>query len=96
MDIDDQAVDVTKLSLHLKVLEGETEQTIQPFLSVFQQRALPDLETNIKCGNSLIAPDFYNENQLPLDDVALEKINVFDWRGKSGFQKVMQDGSSAP
>ena len=92
VDIDDQAVDVTKLSLHLKVLEGETEQTIQPFLSVFQQRALPDLETNIKCGNSLIAPDFYNENQLPLDDVALEKINVFDWRGKSGFQKIMQDG----
>jgi TaqI-like C-terminal specificity domain/N-6 DNA Methylase/Eco57I restriction-modification methylase len=92
VDIDDQAVDVTKLSLLLKVLEGETEQTIQPFLSVFQERALPDLETNIKCGNSLIAPDFYQEDQLALDDVALEKINVFDWRGKSGFPQIMRNG----
>lgn len=92
VDIDDQAVDVTKLSLLLKVLEGETEQTIQPFLSVFQERALPDLETNIKCGNSLISPDFYSETQLALDDMELEKINVFDWFGKSGFQHIMQDG----
>jgi hypothetical protein len=92
VDIDDQAVDVTKLSLLLKVLEGETEQTIQPFLSVFHERALPDLETNIKCGNSLIGPDFYQEDQLALDDIALEKINVFDWRGKSGFQQIMRDG----
>lgn len=92
VDIDDQAVDVTKLSLLLKVLEGETEQTIQPFLSVFQERALPDLGSNIKCGNSLIAPDFYREGRLALDDVALERINAFDWRGKSGFQEIMEDG----
>lgn len=92
VDIDDQAVDVTKLSLLLKVLEGETEQTIQPFLAIFQERALPDLESNIKCGNSLIAPDFYQTDQLNLDDAALEKINVFDWKGKSGFKSIMDDG----
>ncbi len=26
-----------------------------------QERALPDLDDNIKCGNSLIGPDFYDE-----------------------------------
>ena len=32
VDIDAQAVETTKLSLLLKVLEGETSQTIQPEL----------------------------------------------------------------
>ena len=63
VDIDPQAVEVTKLSLLLKVLEGESEQTIQPFLRLFQQRALPDLGDNIKCGNSLIGSDFYSQDR---------------------------------
>jgi type I restriction-modification system DNA methylase subunit len=61
VDIDPQAVEVTKLSLLLKVLEGETSQSIAPLFSIFHERALPDLGDNIKCGNSLIGPDFYNE-----------------------------------
>jgi hypothetical protein len=48
VDIDSQAVEVTKLSLLLKVLETETQ------LKLFHERALPDLGSNIKCGNSLI------------------------------------------
>ena len=43
VDIDPQAVEVTKLSLLLKVLEGENEQTLGKQLSLFQERALPDL-----------------------------------------------------
>ena len=43
VDIDPQAVEVTKLSLLLKVLEGENEQTLSTQLSFFQERALPDL-----------------------------------------------------
>ncbi|MBE0540372.1 MAG: N-6 DNA methylase [Verrucomicrobia bacterium] len=59
VDIDSQAVEVTKLSLLLKVLEGETGQTLQTIFRLFAERALPDLGDNIKCGNSLIGPDFY-------------------------------------
>ncbi|MEK0338527.1 MAG: hypothetical protein QQN41_13945, partial [Nitrosopumilus sp.] len=59
VDIDPQAVEVTKLSLLLKVLEGESEETIDSQLKFFHERALPDLSQNIKCGNSLIGPDFY-------------------------------------
>jgi type II restriction/modification system DNA methylase subunit YeeA len=66
VDIDPQAVEVTKLSLLLKVLEGESEQTIQPFLRFFQQRALPDLGDNIKCGNSLIGPEAFQQDRRVL------------------------------
>lgn len=66
VDIDPQAVEVTKLSLLLKVLEGESEQTIVRQLKMFHERALPDLGNNIKCGNSLIGTDFYHTPQTPL------------------------------
>ena len=80
VDIDPQAVEVTKLSLLLKVLEGESEQTIQPYLRLFSQRALPDLGNNIKCGNSLIGPDFYKQIDTDsLNNVEILKINPFDW-----------------
>ena len=68
VDIDPQAVEVTKLSLLLKVLEGESQETIANQLRLFHQRALPDLGGNIKCGNSLIGPDFYNGQQMSLLD----------------------------
>ncbi|HLE90539.1 MAG TPA: type I restriction endonuclease, partial [Anaerolineales bacterium] len=51
VDIDAQAVEVTKLSLLLKVLEGESGQ-----MSLGFERALPDLGNNIKCGNSRSKP----------------------------------------
>ena len=54
VDIDHQAVEVTKLSLLLKVLEGEDEQSIGKQMLLFQERVLPDLSNNIKSGNSLI------------------------------------------
>jgi len=90
VDIDHQAVEVTKLSLLLKVLEGEDEETIQRQLSLFQQRALPDLGNNIKCGNSLIGSDFY-EGQLNLfDDEEMYRINAFDWDDE--FPDIMKNG----
>ncbi|MCI0463898.1 MAG: N-6 DNA methylase [Gemmataceae bacterium] len=80
VDIDPQAVEVTKLSLLLKVLEGESQQTLDQELRLFHERALPDLASNIKCGNSLIGPDFYEGQQLALfDEEERYRINVFDW-----------------
>ena len=91
VDIDSQAVEVTKLSLLLKVLEGENEQTISQQLKMFHERALPDLSNNIKCGNSLIGPDFYDGKQLSLlDDEEKNRINVFDW--KKEFKEIMDAG----
>jgi type I restriction-modification system DNA methylase subunit len=91
VDIDSQAVEVTKLSLLLKVLEGENEESITQQLKMFHERALPDLGSNIKCGNSLIGPDFYNGGQLNLlDDDEKTRINVFDW--KIEFKAIMDAG----
>ena len=83
VDIDAQAVEVTKLSLLLKVLEGETGQALQSIFRLFHERALPDLGDNIKCGNSLIGPDFYQQGELALlTDDEKYRINVFDWRAE--------------
>jgi len=81
VDIDAQAVEVTRLSLWLKVLEGENEELISSQLTLLHERALPDLDANIKCGNSLIGPDFYANTQMMLmTDEEKYRINVFDWK----------------
>ncbi|HZZ27292.1 MAG TPA: type I restriction endonuclease [Pirellulales bacterium] len=83
VDIDPQAVEVTKLSLLLKVLEGENEETLERQLRLLHERALPDLGSNIKCGNSLIGPDFYAQQQMSLlDEEERLRINVFDWQAE--------------
>ena len=89
VDIDSQAVEVTKLSLLLKVLEGESDETINQQLKMFHERALPDLGSNIKCGNSLIAPDFF-EGQLIVDPEERSRINAFDW--KTEFEGILSAG----
>lgn len=91
VDIDPQAVEVTKLSLLLKVLEGETENTLTSQLKLFHERALPDLSNNIKCGNSLIGPDFYEHRQMSvLDDDERRRVNAFDWSAE--FPEAMKAG----
>jgi len=89
VDIDRQAVEVTKLSLLLKVLEGENEETISKQLKLFAERALPDLSRNIKCGNSLIGWDILKDNP-GLSEVEIAKINPFDWERE--FQEIFLKG----
>ncbi len=94
VDIDSQAVETTKLSLLLKVLEGETQQSLQPVLRLFRERALPDLGDNIKCGNSLIGPDFYQQREMPLlDEEERYRVNVFDWHAE--FPHIFRRGTSS-
>jgi len=81
VDIDRQAVEVTKLSLLLQVLEGETDETLGQQLSLWRERALPDLGNNIKCGNSLIGPDYF-ETQLMPDEAEMRRVNPFDWQAE--------------
>lgn len=91
VDVDAQAVETTKLSLLLKVLEGETAETVGQNLRLFQERALPDLDRNIKCGNSLISPDLYSQPALPdLSPADRYRINTFDYG--DGFPEIMKQG----
>jgi len=86
VDIDTQAVEVTKLSLLLRVLEGEKDLVL-----FHHERALPDLAANIKCGNSLIGPDFYQGHQLAMfDEDERLRINAFNWHAE--FRQIFEDG----
>jgi len=88
VDIDGQAVEVTKLSLLLKVLEGANAAEVQGELAL-RHHALPDLSDNIKCGNSLVGPDI--RKQFPdLAAEELERINPFDWQAE--FKDVFKQG----
>ena len=84
VDIDSQAVEVTKLSLLLKLLEGEKGQ-----LSLGIERILPDLGNNIRCGNSLIGWDYFKD-QLFADEEEIYRVNPFNW--EAAFPQVFADG----
>lgn len=91
VDIDSNAAEVTKLSLLMKCLEGESPASIQNNQDLFNERALPSLEDNIKCGNSLIGNDFYeSQSMLDFDDETQYKINCFDWEDE--FKNVFACG----
>ena len=97
VDLDAQAVEVTKFSLALKVLEGETAENIDNALKNHNERGLPDLGSNIKCGNSLIEPDFYSpadpdewQRRNALDDDERARINDFNWRAQ--FPAIFKAG----
>ncbi|HAO80247.1 MAG TPA: hypothetical protein DCQ92_15020, partial [Verrucomicrobia subdivision 3 bacterium] len=87
VDLDPGAVEVTQLSLYLKMLENENRTTLQrqrELLPNDDDALLPPLENNIKCGNSLIASDF---SMIPED---LVRVRAFDW--KVGFKGIMKAG----
>ena len=91
VDIDNQAVEVTKLSLYLKLLENESRESSELLFKYSDMALLPSLEDNIKCGNSLIGTDFYSQPDLNLTDDYRIKVNCFDWE-KDGFPDIFKNG----
>jgi type I restriction-modification system DNA methylase subunit len=98
VDIDPQAVEVTKLSLLLKVLEGVKSDRLEiqkkfdiKLRNQWRARALPDLGNNIKCGNSIISPNYNQSIQTKILDIEeVYKLNIFDW--KSEFENISDNG----
>ncbi len=88
VDIDTQAVEVTKLSLLLKCMEGETGSSITAEMR-FGERILPTLDSNIKSGNSLIDTDFY-DGQIDFEPALEKKVKPFSW--EKGFVEVFKKG----
>ena len=85
VDLDSNAVEVTKLSLLLKCMEGETQETIEAQTKLFHERILPTLDNNIKSGNSLIDLDYY---ESVLDFGEERKIKPFSW--EKAFPEVFE------
>jgi len=91
VDIDPQAVEVTQMSLYLKVLEDENDATLnKPTMLALHEVLLPPLKNNIKCGNSLIGTDFYVQGEL-FDEDMRRKVNAFDWEMEFPFLKSHSD-----
>jgi len=78
VDLDEQAVEVTRLSLMLKMLEQE--HGIIPGRAV-----LPTLDHNIKYGNSLISGDVLKLQSFFKEDWV--KTKEFDWNTR--FRKIV-------
>lgn len=93
VDIDPQAVELAKLSLLLKVLENETKESINQQLKLFNERALPNLDNNIKCGNSIVDYSYFKQSKIDKNMDDLSKVNPFDWNDEAkGFGKILTDG----
>lgn len=99
VDIDQQAVEVTVMSLYLKMLEGELPPNWQK--DWLENELLPSLDNNIQCGNSLIDEADY-DNYLAFEKKALFgedadtkfRINRFDWKGRArGFGRLLDTQS---
>ena len=90
VDLDQNAVEVSKLSLLLKLLENENEAT---GMADMKEPILPDLSSNIKWGNSLIGSDFFPIDELAIiDDEELLRVKPFDWASEAGFGEIMAAG----
>lgn len=87
VDLDPKAVEITKLSLLLQLLEGEREGLL------FKTAVLPSLQKNIRCGNSLISPEEAVEHG---EAGTLKDLDALDWKGflkridsKDGFDAIV-------
>jgi len=87
VDLDSNAVEVTKLSLLLKCMEGETKETLEAQTKIFHDRILPTLDNNIKSGNSLIDLDYY-DGQIEFSGEE-RRIKPFSWQ--KNFPEVFKN-----
>lgn len=79
VDVDEQAVEVTKLSLMLKMLEGM-------YGFVPGRAILPMLDRNIRCGNSLVSGDTLELKNIFGND--WYKLKSFNWNTE--FLDIME------
>ena len=93
VDIDPLAVEVTKFSLFLKLLEDTSAEEIDAYARENSDFILPSLEGNIKNGNSLVGPAYAKVDPDVYErEGALEAIRMFDWEvefGGKGFDAII-------
>lgn len=90
VDLDLQATEVSKVSLFLKLLENEgrslnTQGQGEMFKTsdLAQEKILPFMGNNIKCGNSLVGTDFVNPGLFESKEEFV-KVRPFDWNKEFG------------
>ncbi len=99
VDIDQQAVEVTVMSLYLKMLESKLPEHWATLW--VERQLLPSLDNNIQCGNSLIDHEgydafasFHRRQLFGEDKDTAFRINRFDWASRTrGFGRLLDLGT---
>lgn len=80
VDIDALAVEVTKFSLLLKLIDGCSSSEIEFYSNENKCRILPNLDGNIRNGNSLVDFKYIDYDNLFYERPDLfAKLKLFDW-----------------
>jgi hypothetical protein len=98
VDIDQQAVEVTIMSLYLKLLEGHLPPNWQR--EFLERGLLPPMDNNISCGNSLMSKTdfdrYWDDKYGSLfagDEEVRFRMNPFDWTSDTrGFGRILAGG----
>ncbi len=77
VDIDKEATEVAIMSLYLKMLDNGFDKG-QRDLFFVKGSILPDMTGNVKCGNSLIGNDYFNDKLSEISNDFLT-VKPFDW-----------------
>jgi type I restriction-modification system DNA methylase subunit len=86
VDINPYAVEVTKFSLLLKLIEDENAASVSYYLTKYRQKVLPSLNENIKNGNSLVDDKYFDFDKEAInDDDKLFKVKPFNWLDEFPF-----------
>ncbi len=96
VDIDVSAVEVTRFSLLLKLIEDETATGLQDYVTQHRTPALPLLDGVVRCGNSLVSQAEWTAARGALPAALIDKINPFTWAaefptemGRGGFDVIV-------
>lgn len=88
VDIDPLAVEVAKFSLLLKALENSSLEEAEAFHQRTHLRILPNLDENIKNGNSLVNMSYAQFDRTVYQNIPLmNKLKMFDWNTEFGNRK---------
>lgn len=96
IDINQESVEVAKLSLSLKIIDGYNMQSYDQ-VGLYGSKILNGVGENIKCGNTLVSSDVLTHFPNLIDNPdELEATNIFDWEkafpsvsNKGGFDYVI-------
>lgn len=88
VDIDPLAAEVAKFSLLLKALENSSLEEAEAFHQRTHLRILPNLDENIKNGNSLVNMSYAQFDRTVYQNIPLmNKLKMFDWNTEFGNRK---------
>ncbi len=81
IDVDSRAIEVARMSLYLRIMEDN--QTL------FPEMHLPDLSKNLRCGNTLVHPDWID---IDSSTATYAQINPWAPDGPGGFPEILRAG----